>query len=125
MIKGYKIRIYPTKEQECKMWQHIGACRYIYNYMLELQKSNYSQGGKFLSAFSMMGLLKPLKNDGNHAWLYNVSNKSLQITCRHLADAYIGFFKNRCGHPKFKSKKGQFQTFLLIPKSFILKMNHF
>ena len=125
MIKGYKIRIYPTKEQECKMWQHIGACRYIYNYMLELQKSNYSQGGKFLSAFSMMGLLKPLKNDGNHAWLYNVSNKSLQITCRHLADAYIGFFKNRCGHPKFKSKKRSIPNFPIDTEEFYFKNESF
>ena len=35
--KGYKIRLYPTKEQEELMWQHVGASRYIWNYMLELQ----------------------------------------------------------------------------------------
>ena len=29
MIKSFKIRLYPTKEQEQLMWKHIGACRFI------------------------------------------------------------------------------------------------
>lgn len=29
MYKGYKIRLYPTKEQEELMWKHIGSCRFF------------------------------------------------------------------------------------------------
>lgn len=46
MIKSYKIRIYPTKEQEQKLWQHIGARRFIWNYMLDLQQKRYEDGDK-------------------------------------------------------------------------------
>lgn len=105
MIKSYKIRLYPTKEQEAKMWRHIGACRYIWNWMLAQQEELYAAGEKHLSGFGMMGLLKPLKNDGEHEWLYEVSNASLQRVCRDLDDAYKRFFKKQNGFPKFKSRK--------------------
>lgn len=105
MIKSYKIRIYPTKAQEQLMRKHIGACRYVWNYMLDYQQKLYEAGEKHLSAFSMIKLLTPLKNDGEHNWLYEVSNASLQTVCRDLHGAYDGFFKKRSGFPKFKSRK--------------------
>jgi len=105
MIKTYKIRLYPTNEQEASMWKHIGACRYIWNWMLAKQQESYEAGGKYLSAFSMINLLKPLKNDGEHEWLYEISNASCQIICRDLDKAYKEFFAKRHGFPKFKSRK--------------------
>ena len=78
MIKSKKIRLYPTKEQEQLMWKHIGSCRYIYNYMLSKQNELYEAEEKHLSHFDMINLLKPLKNDGEHAWLSEISNASLQ-----------------------------------------------
>ena len=105
MLKGYKIRIYPTKEQEKSFWNHIGCCRYIWNWMLAYQEEHYRSGGKYLSAFDMINLLKPLKNDGEHSWLYEVSNNSLQTACRDLDKAYKSFFKGVGKHPKFKSRK--------------------
>lgn len=105
MIKSFKIRLYPTKSQEQLMWKHVGACRFIWNYMLETQQSNYEQGGRYLSAYDMINLLKPLKNDGGHDWLYEVSNTSLQRICQDINAAYQRFFNKSAGHPKFKSKK--------------------
>lgn len=105
MIKGYKIRLYPTKSQEQLLWKHIGAYRYIWNYMLAYQKELFEQGEKHLSAFDMINLLKPLKNDGEHEWLYEVSHASLQKICNDLNTAYQRFFKKQAGLPKFKSRK--------------------
>ena len=105
MLKGRKIRIYPTKEQEQKMWQHIGACRFIWNWMIDFQRKNYKSGGKYQSSFSMINLLKPLKNDNEHGWLYDVSNISLQNVCKDLNEAYQKFFKKQNGYPKYKSRK--------------------
>lgn len=105
MIKSFKIRLYPTKEQENIMWKHINSCRYIWNYMLSYQQELHKNGEKHLSAFSMINLLKPLKNDGEHNWLYEVSNASLTAICRDLDKSYSNFFKKITGFPKFKSKK--------------------
>ena len=105
MIKSFKIRIYPTKAQEELIWKHIGSCRYIWNWMLAKQEELYAAGEKHLSDFDMIRLITPLKNDGEHEWLYEVSNASLQIVCRDLQKAYKCFFKKLSGFPKFKSRK--------------------
>lgn len=105
MIKSFKVRIYPTKFQEALMWKHIGSCRFIWNYMLSEQEKLYDLGERYLSAFDMINLLKPLKNDGEHEWLYEVSNKSPCHTCQDLDKAYKSFFKKQSGFPKFKSRK--------------------
>ena len=52
-IKSYKIRLYPTKEQEQKMLSHDGACRFIWNYMLEKQISRENNNEKPLSAYDI------------------------------------------------------------------------
>lgn len=105
MIKSFKIRLYPTKEQEQIMWKHVGSCRYIYNYMLAKQEELYEAGEKHLSHFDMIKLLTPLKNDGEHEWLNEVSCTSLQRVCGDLNEAYQAFFKKKSRFPKFKSKK--------------------
>lgn len=105
MIKGFVIRLYPTKEQEELMWKHVGSARYIWNYMLSLQEERFKNGEKHLSTFDMINLLKPLKNDGEHEWLYDVSNTTLQRVCSDLSDAYARFFKKLAKKPKFKCRK--------------------
>ena len=105
MIKGYKIRIYPTKEQEIKIWKHIGACRFVWNYMLDLQIKTHRDGGRMISGFDMIRLLKPLRNQQEYSWLKDISLKSLQTVCTDLSRDYLEFFKRGYGFPKYKSKK--------------------
>lgn len=105
MIKGFKIRLYPTKEQEKLMWKHIGCSRFIWNYMLALQEERYRNGEKHLTHFDMNKLLTPLKKQGEYSWLNDVSGKTLEKTCGDLAEAYSRMFSQIVKHPKFKSKK--------------------
>lgn len=125
MIKSYKVRIYPTKEQEALMWKHIGSCRFIWNWMLTKQQEIHKQGGKHLSAFDMINLLKPLKNDGEHGWLYDVSNTSLQRIYRDLDETYKKFFKKTGGFPKFKSRKKSKPSFPICAEKFYFKDEKF
>ena len=41
MIRTYKIRLFPTKEQEQLFYKHIGACRFIWNWGLDTQINYY------------------------------------------------------------------------------------
>lgn len=121
MIKSYKIRIYPTKEQEQKLWQHIGARRFIWNYMLDLQQKRYEDGEKHLSAFDMNKLLTPLKRRAEFMWLNDVSNTSLQRTCSDLSEAYNRFFKKTAKCPKFKSRKKAKPSYAVCTERFYIK----
>ena len=114
-MRAYTIRLYPTKMQEQDMIKHINACRYIWNWMIEQQESLYKENKKHLSAFDMIKLLTPLKNDGEHDWLYEVSNATLQIVCRDLRKCYENVFNHKSNLPKFKTKKNAKLIFPVCP----------
>lgn len=105
MIKAYKIRLYPTKEQERKMREHIGACRFIWNYMLAEKERIYHEEHKSLTGYDMMKMLKLLKQNENYSWLNNICNTSLCIVCRYLNNTYTHYYKHEINKPRFKSRK--------------------
>lgn len=125
MIKSYLVRIYPNKQQEKLMKKHVGCCRFIWNHMLGVQKQRYKDKEKHLSGFDMINLIKPLKNDGEHEWLKEVSNASLQTICRDLEKAYNAFFNGTSKEPKFKSKKRSKQSFPVRCDSLCFQDNDF
>ena len=105
MIRTYRIRLFPTKEQEELIYKHIGCCRFIWNWALETQENYYKRSKKHYSAFDLMNMLTFLKKQEEYMWLNEISNHSLKVVCRDLDKAYKNFFKNNSGIPKFKSKK--------------------
>lgn len=121
MIKSIKIRLYPTKAQEELMWKHVHASRFIYNYMLALQNERYENGEKHLSAFDMNNLLAPLKKQDEFAWLNEVSNYMLCVSCADLSDSFSKFFKKQSKHPRFKSKKKAKSNFPVRSNSLYFK----
>lgn len=105
MIRTLKIRLLPTSEQEQVFWNHIGAARFIYNYMLAEQKRRYEAGEKHMSAFDMNKLLTRLKKQDEYLWLNDVSNRTLQRSCADVDVSYGNFFAGRARFPRFKSRK--------------------
>ena len=103
MYKGYTIRIYPTKNQEELLKKHIGCCRFIWNQMIEVQKTRYQNDEKYLNHFGMIKLIPLIKKE--YEWLNEVSNHSLQLICKDVNTAYQRFFKKISNYPRFKSKK--------------------
>ena len=41
MLKAYKYRIYPNKQQEEQINKTFGCCRFVYNQMLAYRKELY------------------------------------------------------------------------------------
>lgn len=118
MIKAFKIRLYPTKEQEALMWRHVGACRFIWNHFLNLQEERYKAGEKFMSHFDMCYLVPPMKKQDETAWLGDICSYTLQCELSDLAKAYNGFFKKKSRHPKYKSRKNSRPSFPTTPTGF-------
>lgn len=113
MYKAYKYRLYPNKEQEQLILQHIGSCRYIYNYGLNKKISAYQTDKTSLSRFQIQADLPILKKQEETAWLKEVNSLSLQAALACLDNAFTRFFKEKRGFPKFKSKKDGHQSFLV------------
>lgn len=107
--KGFKFRLYPTKEQAEKINKTLGCCRYVYNHMLERRIKAYKRRGENFSYIGMQNLLPGMKK--YLPWLTEADSQALKYTCRCLDDAYKGFFKNGRGFPKFKSKHNHNQSY--------------
>ena len=104
MILAKKVRLYPTKEQEQKLWQSIGTARFIYNYTIAKQEENYKNGGKFISDGVIRKELTQLKKS-ELIWLNEVSNNVTKQAVKDACNSYKRFFKGLANKPKFKSKK--------------------
>jgi putative transposase len=111
MIRAYKYRIYPNKEQEKHFVQAMGCVRYIYNKGLEAKLEHYAKTGKTLSFFDMAGPTGMLiKEKREHEWLNEPYSQSLQMALRNLDNAFQRFFKKKSRFPKFKSKHDSNQS---------------
>ena len=104
MILAKKVRLYPTKEQEQKLWQSVGTARFIYNYTLAKQEENYKNSGKFISDGTIRKELTQLKKS-ELTWLNEVSNNVAKQAVKDACNAYKRFFKGLANKPKFKSRK--------------------
>ena len=97
--KGFKFRLYPTKEQAEQINKTLGCCRYVYNHMLERRIKAYKRRKESFSYIGMQNLLPGMKK--YLPWLTEADSQALKYACRCLDDAYKGFFKNGHGFPKF------------------------
>ena len=104
MILSKKIRLYPMKEQEQKLWQSVGTARFIYNWTLAKQEENYKDGGKFISDNDLRKEITLLKKN-ELSWLNEVSNNIAKQAVKDACDSYKRFFKGLSNKPSFKSRK--------------------
>ena len=110
MILGKKVRLYPTKEQEQKLWQSVGTARFIYNWTLARQEENYKNGGKFISDNDLRKELTILKQS-ELSWLNEVSNNVAKQAVKDACKAYLNFFKKTADKPRFKSRRKSKKSF--------------
>ncbi|MBB5336698.1 RNA-guided endonuclease InsQ/TnpB family protein [Pectinatus brassicae] len=104
MILTKKVRLFPTQEQETKLWQSVGTARFIYNWTLAKQQENYKNGGKFIKDNDLRKEITLLKKD-ELSWLNDVSNNVAKQAVKDACNAYKSFFKGLVTFPKFKSRK--------------------
>jgi putative transposase len=111
MLKAFKYRLSPNKEQEELLNKHFGSCRFIYNWALNKKIKAYQNDKGKLSKFDLDKLLTELKKEDEFIWLKEINSQSLQAANRHLDVAFSNFFQKQNDFPKFKSKKKNKQSF--------------
>jgi putative transposase len=119
LLKGYKFRIYPTEEQKLFFDNTFGACRYVWNFMLDVKKNAYLELGVGLNYCDTSKGLTEIKEFDDCEFLRKTNSQSIQQELRRLDLAYSGFFKKQSDFPKFKSKKDK-QSFI-IPQHFVYR----
>ena len=104
MLKAYKYRLKPTKEQRIFFEKSFGCVRFIYNWALAKRIEAYQNEGKRINAVDLCKMLTDLKKEEGMEWLKEVSNECLQQSIRNLDSAFTRFFREKKRFPKFKSK---------------------
>lgn len=105
MLKAFKYRIYPNKEQKSQMSQTFGCVRFVYNYFLSMRTQEYRMEQLSISYTACAKELTLLKSDPDFAWLKDVDSTALQSALKELDDAFKNFFSKRAGYPRFRLKK--------------------
>ena len=104
MLKAYKYRLYPNKEQEQQIQKTFGCARFVYNHCLNLKIEKYKTEKVSMSKIDLNNYCnRILKNE--YIWLKDVDKWSLTNAIYNMDSAYQKFFKEHTGYPKFKSKR--------------------
>ena len=99
MLKAYKFRLYPNKEQQEYFAKCFGCVRFIYNKMLEDKINYYKETGQMLHN-------TPAQYKKQFLFLKEVDSLALANAQLDLEQAYKNFFRDKSiGFPKFKRKK--------------------
>ena len=105
MLRAYKYRLYPNKNQEILLQKSFGCCRWVYNWALKEKQEYFIKENKSVSIYQLDLRLKDLKLKEETKWLKEVNSQSLQQSLKNLDIAYTRFFKKIGKYPVFKSKK--------------------
>lgn len=101
----------PNNRQKSKLFLYTNTSRYVYNWAIEKERSNYKDGNKFISDYDLRKEFTQLKKLKEYSWLNNVSNDVIKQSIKDACVAYKKFFKHQIGYPKFKSRKFSVPSF--------------
>lgn len=109
MLRGMKIALDLTDEQEAQMWKSVGVARWCYNYAITRCKEQYLKYledatlPKTLTEGQIRKELTMLKNT-THPWLKEVGSNVIKQAVKDWNDARSRFFKGLGKAPKYKSR---------------------
>ena len=109
MLRGIKIALDLTSEQEQQMWKSVSVARWCYNYAITRDRENYSNYlkdntlPKTLHEGQIRKELTVLKHT-THPWLKEVGCNVVKRAVKDWDEARKRFFKGLSKAPKYKSK---------------------
>jgi len=111
MLRAYKYRLYPNKEQKERLVETLDTCRHLYNDALgsrKLQAELY-QLPMTKQWITVENQIKTLPGQKKHnKYLPLVHSQVLQNVCRRVNKSFKNFFRHlknheKPGYPRFKS----------------------
>lgn len=75
ILKTYKYRLYPSKEQEEILARYFGTVRFVYNHFLAERKRQYEEDGKSDNYYIQAKTLTNLKKQEEYSWIKEIKIK--------------------------------------------------
>ena len=98
----YRYEVYPSREQEHKLFHTLKLCRKLYNHALNERRETYKETGYGLTYNQQQNALPAfIKQNPEYS---QVHSQVLQDVLRRLDSAYQHFFAKEAGYPRFKNR---------------------
>ena len=106
MMRAHKIRIYPTKLQEAKLWQHVGGVRFVYNWALE-QWQKWLEDNKNGVRPDKPNWVKlsRLWTEARPEWAKSIPRYPACSAIKAVSTAFNNHFRKGSNWPQFKHKR--------------------
>lgn len=121
LYRGVTLRIIPTPEQEIKLWKHVGATRFCYNWAVD-EYQRMKEKGIFVTRTNIKDGLTKLKKEKDYLWLNECSRDTLNEACFNAYDAMDNFYKKRSAFPRYKNRKNSRKSFKVRKDRFVLNL---
>ncbi len=121
MIKGIKVKLYPTREQEILLWKSAGIARFAYNWAKRFSDTYYRIFRKTVSCGAMRKHFTKLRRRKKYAWLNEVSSEIPQQAIKDFDNARTRYFEHISKLPKFKTKKKSKVSFFHNNNKFVVE----
>ncbi len=107
MLKAFKYRLYPTKQQQRLLEQQLEECRWLYNHLLAERSAAWEQRQESLRYYDQAMSLPALKAERSS--LAGVQSQVLQNVAVRIDLAFKAFFRRvrtgeAPGYPRFRGK---------------------
>ena len=98
-------------EQKVLLAKHFGTVRFVYNWALNFNITQYAQTKKHLGWISICGSDEYHQLKEDNPWMREVNVQSMTNAISHLDKAFQRFFRHQGGFPRSKSKHDNNQSF--------------
>lgn len=103
MIRTYRFRLYPTKEQQSTLNDILWAACWLYNRALDYRRKRWSESRKSINYYAQARMWRDWRNEEPQENPLRLLNMSAgQQVLRRLDRTYKQFFKGQRGFPRFK-----------------------
>ena len=121
--KAFKYRLYPTKQQEQKLFWTLARCRELYNAALSERKDAYRMAGKSISYYEQKRDLPEIKTEIREEY-QDIHSQVLQDVLLRLRHAFDNFFcrvtnGEESGYPRFQGRN-RYDSFTFPQSGFSL-----
>ena len=113
--RGYRYRMYPTREQRDLIARSCGVARLVYNVSLEQRSLAYRLGARSVSWAAQDADWVKLKRQAGYEWLGEVHSDVIGQVLRDLDAAFKRFFAGQAAYPQHH-RRGERDSFRLCQR---------
>jgi putative transposase len=103
--RGYKVRIYPSEEQQILINKTFGCVRLVWNYSLMEKEYIYELLKEYPKLLNSHTFKTPAKWKIMFPFLKEVDSQALATTQQELIQTFKNFYNKSHNYPRYKSKK--------------------